>query len=289
MQWQNARGGRSTAPPTPPTASTGVVSDAGHFFADPEMQDILALRSRDRQRAVAVLARPAGLAPALVVHVIPLLAWEPLADYALFALRKVAEERVGELSDALLDPRQDDAVRARLARVFSVCVSQRAADALVLALDDRRFEVRYQAARSLVAILEKNPRVRIDSDRIYEVVLQEIAFIEEGAGQRLAHAFTLLSLVLPREPLQIAFRSLNADDKRLRGTSLEYLEGVLPPAIRRRLWPFLVQRPANRGPQSREAAVVVEIPGSRKALAAPEALAAVGVHTPLRGSNRFDA
>jgi len=58
--------------------------------------------------------------------------------------------------------------------------------------------------------------------------------------------FTLLSLVLPREPLQIAFRSLHSDDKQLRGTALEYLEGVLPASIRQRLWPFLVYRRPER-------------------------------------------
>ena len=34
--------------------------------------------------------------------------------------------------------------------------------------------------------------------------------------------------MLPREPLQIAFRSLHTDDEQLQGTALEYLEGVLP-------------------------------------------------------------
>ena len=66
------------------------------------------------------------------------------------------------------------------------------------------------------------------------------------AGESLAHVFTLLSLVLPREPLQVAFRSLHADDPYLEGTALEYLEGVLPPAIRQRLWPFLEHRSAKR-------------------------------------------
>jgi hypothetical protein len=54
--------------------------------------------------------------------------------------------------------------------------------------------------------------------------------------------FTLLALVLPREPLQIAFRGLHTDDQNLRGTALEYLEGILPPPIRQRLWPFLEDR-----------------------------------------------
>jgi hypothetical protein len=236
---------------------------------DPEVQEILWLRSRNVERAIDVLSRPEGLRPGLVPYAIPLLAWDPVADYALFALRKVAEERVGELTDALLDPNQDYAIRRRLARVFSVCVSQRAADGLMLALEDDRFDVRFQSARSLGSILDKNPRVHIDRERIDQVVLREVAvsrpvwesrrlldgfvstdpldeFVRDRAGQSLAHVFTLLSLVLPREPLQIAFRSLHSDDKHLRGTALEYLEGVLPPAIRQRLWPFLVWRRVAR-------------------------------------------
>ena len=230
---------------------------------DPQVDDIVALRSRDRNRVLAVLSRESNLDAALVPHVIPLLAWDDIADYALVALRKVAEERVGELTDALLDPNQDDMVRRRLARVFSVAVSQRAADGLLLVLDDARFDVRFQAARSLVSILDSNPRVRLESDRVYDAVLAELAverpvwesrrlldgfvsespldeFVRDRAGQSLAHVFTLLSLVLPRQPLQIAFRSLNAGDLRLRGTALEYLENVLPTRVKSGLWRFLL-------------------------------------------------
>ena len=119
---------------------------------DPEMQQILWLRSRDRARVTEVLRSEAGLTPALVPHAIQLLAWDPVAPDALFALRKVAAARVGELIDALIDPNQDFAVRRRLARVLSVCDSQRAADGLLLGLDDLRFEVRYQCGRSLAAL-----------------------------------------------------------------------------------------------------------------------------------------
>ena len=248
-----------------PPASIPPVASAALPAVDRELQDIIALRSRDRDRVVEVLRNDEGLAPALVPHVIPLLAWDPVSQDALHALRKVAEERVGELIDALLDPNQPFAVRRRLARVFSVCVSQRAADGLLLGLDDQRFEVRYQCGRSLAAIVEKNPRIRIDAERVYTVVLREVAvgrsiweshrvldrvdepeehvftdqFVQGRTSQALAHVFTLLSLVLPADPVQVAFRGLQADDANLRGTALEYLDGVLPPAIRQRLWPSL--------------------------------------------------
>jgi len=77
-------------------------------------------------------------------------------------------------------------------------------------------------------------------------------FVRDRAGTSLAHVFTLLALVLPREPLQIAFRSLQTDDQHLRGTALEYLDGTLPARIRERLWPFLEQRPTVRQARPRE-------------------------------------
>jgi hypothetical protein len=251
---------------------------------DTDVQDVLALRSRDRARITHVLLREEGLSAALVPHAIGLLAWEPVAEHAMFALRKVAEEHIGQLIDALLDPNQDFAVRRRLARVFSVCVSQRAASGLLFGLDDPRFDVRYQSARSLVAILDKNPLVQIDSARIYEVVLREVTvgrpvwesrrlldiaeateqrapideFVRQRAGDSLAHVFTLLSLVGPREPIQIAFRSLYTNDPYLRGTALEYLEGVLPTMIRQRLWPFL-ERQASVRPERQRDEVIADL------------------------------
>src|SRR4029079_14082606 len=112
---------------------------------EPEVRDILSLRSRNRTRIVDVLSREEGLTPGLVPHAITLLAWDHVADHAPFALRKVAEEHVGQLVDALLDPNQDFAIRRRLARVFSVCVSQRAASGLMFGLEDPRFDVRFQS------------------------------------------------------------------------------------------------------------------------------------------------
>jgi AAA family ATP:ADP antiporter len=262
----------SAAPAAPAPAA------APRDVADPVVQSILALRSRDRDQVLEVLRRDQGPDRVLVPHVIPLLAWDAVAPDAIVALRKVAEEALGQLVDSMLDPRQDFAIRRRIARVLSICVSQRAVDGLMLALDDR-FEVRFQAGRSLAAIAERSSLVRIDPDRIYQVVLREVSvgrpvweshrlldaveegdgsffvdrFIRERAGQSMAHVFTLLSLVLHREPLQIAFRGLHVADRLLRGTALEYLESVLPPEIRSRLWPFLEDsRPSGRTRRTRD-------------------------------------
>ena len=110
----------------------------------------------------AVLRDDSGAPRDLIPHVIPLLAWDPVAEDAVRALRRVAEEHVGELTDALIDPNQPFAVRRRLARVFSVCVSQRAVDGLLLGLEDLRFEVRFQCGRSLAAVTAKNGLIRVN-------------------------------------------------------------------------------------------------------------------------------
>jgi hypothetical protein len=271
---QAGRGVRDTVAAAPTTQTATTASSL-----DPETRATLALRSRDRDRVLKVLTSKEDLSPALVSHIIPLLAWDQVAPAALGALRRIAEDRIGQLVDALLDPNQEFAVRRRLARVFSSCRSQRAADAVLFGLDDQRFEVRYQCGRSLAAILKNNPDIRIDERRIYDIVVREVAvgrpvwesrrlldqlpdheersfvddFVKARTSQGLAHVFTLLSLVLPSEPLQIAYRGLHTDQQGLRGTALEYLEGVLPPIVRARLWPFLDDpRPASRPARPRE-------------------------------------
>jgi len=261
-------------------------------YTDPEVQQLLSIRTHDRERMAAALRHPGGISALLVAEVIPLLAWDAVARDALFALRKVAEERVGQLTDALIDPNQDFVVRRRLARVFSVCVSQRAADGLLLGLDDARFEVRYYCGLSLASVTQANPGISIGADRIFPLVQRETAvgrpvwesrrlldtlddaspvspvdtFVRDRAGQSLAHVFTLLSLVLPREPLQIAFRFLHADDPHLRGTALEYLESVLPASVREPLWPYLEDSGPSSGPTRPRDEVLAELLRSNQSI-----------------------
>jgi ATP/ADP translocase len=251
------------------------------------------LRTLGMPRAVAAVSSSAGtdraaikralsggraLAAAEVPQAISLLASDDVAEACVQALRAVAEERVGQLLDVLLDRNQPFVVRRRLARTLSVCGSQRAVDGLLLGLEDLRFEVRFQCGRSLLAIAQTNPVVRIEQDRVFTFVRKEVAvnsdvwknrhlldgpgdddksFLDEllrdRASQSLAHVFTLLALVLPTEPLRISFRGLHTNDQMLRGTALEYLESVLPADIRQLLWPFVEdRRPPAKTTRSRE-------------------------------------
>ena len=57
-------------------------------------------------------------------------------------------------------------------------------------------------------------------------------FGDHSALESVEHAIVLLSLVLEREPLSLAYRALRSGDDALRGTALEYFENVLPEALR---------------------------------------------------------
>ena len=58
--------------------------------------------------------------------------------------------------------------------------------------------------------------------------------------------FSLLAIVLPREPLKVAFRALHSDDRILRGLALEYLGTSLPSGCFSRLLGFVEYTPAPK-------------------------------------------
>jgi len=267
----------ASGPSSTRSGSAASLRDRPAPDVDDEVKRIIALRSGDPERVRAALAGPTPLAGPLVGHAIPLLAWDLVAGDVARALCDNANRSVGALVDALTDPNQEFAVRRRLARVFSECRTQRAVEGLLLGLEDPRFEVRFQCARSLATITRRHGDLRVDRDRVLATVLRETTvgklvwesqrllgdaesqeddglfldqFVRDRASRSLTHVFTLLSLVLPAVPLQVAFRGLHTNDQRLRGTALEYLEGVLPPEVRLALWPYLDD--AGRGqPSSR--------------------------------------
>ncbi len=80
---------------------------------------------------------------------------------------------------------------------------------------------------------------------------QEAEASDEAARQAalasIEHAVVVLSLVLEREPLGLAYRALGSGDEALRGTALEYFENVLPEALRATALPLLGRLvPADR-------------------------------------------
>jgi hypothetical protein len=161
--------------------------------------------------------------------------------------------------------------------VLQACPTQRAADGLILGLADERFEVRFQCGVALARLLQQRAPIHLRHDDVIEAAMREIAIgrrvwdaqppnvappveaplaerlLVERTSRSLEHVFRVLSLCLEREPLEIAYRALHADDAHLRGTALEYLENVLPAPIRESLWPYLGARaPAPPEPSAAE-------------------------------------
>jgi ATP:ADP antiporter, AAA family len=226
-----------------PTASA-----AGATVArDPVVEAIADLRSGDSSRIARALSGPT-VDSALVAHIVPMLVDDTLFPMAADALRRASARCSGQLLDALLDPTLDAAVRRRVARVLKGVPTQRAADGLLLALEGERFDLRYRCAQALVRIRADNPAVVLPAARVLEVAMQE-ARAAGRSPRHLDHVFNVLSITLDRRPLAIALRALRGSDVNLRGTALEYLDNVLPPALRERIWPALAhgETPASTG------------------------------------------
>jgi hypothetical protein len=256
---------------------------------DPVLARLAALRSRNPARVQAAL-RADVLEPEHVAQAITLLAWDAVSPVAAEALAGTARRHTGQLVDALLDPEADFAVRRRIAAPLAQARNQRAMDGLLAGLHDQRFEVRFRCGRALNRLRIDAPELTIDPERVYAAVLREAAVdrqvwesqrllerdddpppldvaLKDRASRSLEHVFTVLALVLPRQPLQIAFRGLHTDDPQLRGTALEYLETALPPKVRATLWPFLGDSPARARRQRPSEQVVAELIGSGELIA----------------------
>ena len=238
--------------------------------ADPTLRRIADLRSGHANRIRKAL-HESLLTPEFAAHAIPLMGRDDIAGDVLDALRHAAPGIAGQLVDALLDPAQDFAVRRRIPQVLSGLDSRLAAEGLTLGLEDKRFEVRFRCAKALRAVLESNPELAVPEAVVFNTIARELELdrlvweshrlldggeadeLEGRASRGLQYVFTLLSLILPREPVRIAFRALHTGDALLRGTALEYLDSVLPRPIQQRLSPFLDdQRPVRHPGRSRE-------------------------------------
>jgi hypothetical protein len=246
----------AAAPAAPATATTPL---------DPHMKRLADLRSGDRARVEAALKGLTRPDPVEVTQLLQLLAWDDLAPRVRLTLERVAASHIGLLSDTLTDRETDFAIRRRIPKILgnvtAAEAASRALTALLAGLEDPRFEVRYQCARAMNRLVTRTPGLSMDRDRILAIVERELSVpiqvwqghrlldqgepsedpilppLEMGSSHRnIEHIFALLATILPREPLQAAFRGIQSADPELRALTLEYFEGVLPPRVLARLW-----------------------------------------------------
>lgn len=195
---------------------------------------------------------------------IRLLARDAFYQRAAKILVGLGNGAVVPLSAELLDEGGDFVVRRRIPQVLTKIPQEEADWALVGGLSARRFEVRYRCAVALAWRRRKRrPSAAGAESRIWEAIRSEVRherpiwelqrllderpsgdeFVDDrvyGRGElSLEHTFRLLALVLDPAPIRTAFHGVVLEDARLKSVSLEYLEQVLPPDVRDRLWPFI--------------------------------------------------
>jgi hypothetical protein len=281
-----------TPKPTPPvTPAVAPLPASGAAAGDAEVARLIELRSRDVPRVRAAL-QDGPLPRGLVGQAITLLAWDPVFADAVAALRAAAPLAVGQLVDHLLDPDEEFAVRRRIPLVLGECATARSVEGLVQGLADPRFEVRYRCGLALSRLLGRAGALAVDPAAIRTAVLREVhvdrgvweghrvldrledeewspmfdEVLRDRASRGLQHVFTMLALILPREPLQLAYRGLYASAT-LRGTALEYLEAVIPADIRAALWTFLEDTRTVAPPARSRDDVLRELMESRASIA----------------------
>jgi hypothetical protein len=249
---------RQASPPPPPAAPVRV-DDAAWCLAE--------LRCGQEQRVRRVLEAQRPLDPVLAPAVIDLLAWHAVYGAAREALLSVRAPIAGQLGDRLADPKCDFAIRRRIPSLLLATGGRRAMQALVEGLEDERFEVRFRCSRALDELVCRDAALRPPAEVVYAAVERELSVdqnlwrsrrllaeqtpleqlqhldevLKERADRSLEHLFSLLALVLPREPLKAAFRSLHSEDAALQALALEYLDGVLPDGLGGKLRALLEQ------------------------------------------------
>jgi hypothetical protein len=234
---------------------------------DPALDRLAELRSGDASRVRAALSADSAFDPLAITQTIRLLAWNDVSDAARDYLTRCSGRVMGQLTDALLDANHDFAVRRRIPRILAHCASQRAVDGLLLALHDDHFEVRFQVSRALEYLHRSHPELSFDQAALMDRVERELSVstavwqgrklldrrddyldevVRDRAHQSLEHVFSLLAIMLPQEPLKVAFRALHGKDRILRGLALEYLETTMPAASFSLLLAVLESVPAPR-------------------------------------------
>ena len=226
-QIEELRGGRPSGTSTAPSREAAPPAPATPDASDALVERLREVLSGDPALVRAALRAAPEPEPALVAALLPLLASDEVFADVLLALRRAAPRVTGQLVDALLDPAADPTTRRRIPRVLKACPTPRAAEGLAAALDDPSFEVRASAAAALAALHERSAVVRIPPEDVLRRVRRELDS-GETVDRQLPQLFALLSLMLERGPLQIAWTAMKAPDRALRGTALEYLSNVLP-------------------------------------------------------------
>lgn len=261
---ESASGNREETAPT-------VAGSQGSSTPTGLLETAQALISGDPMQQRRALTAP-NIDPRVASLITPLLADERLQKTAAAALETLGDRINGQLADALMDASQPHAVRIQLPALIESLGGARSANALLLALEGTPFPVRYACGQALARLTLRDPGLTPAPNRVFAIAAKEIpnaaadddnhrpiefpenqglfeADLAARAGPEIEHLFTLFALVLDRDAVEIALRGCLSEDRRMRGTAIEYFENVLPEQLRRALAQRLPQAgpPAGKG------------------------------------------
>lgn len=199
---------------------------------------VMDLTSADPERLRRGLEAPES---ELTAFVIPLLGRDDVGAQAMKVLSGFGTRVIGQLADALHDTtRNSPSVRRRLVRVIATTQSAWSAAALGAALEDPDFDVRRHVVRGLEDIAVHGVHLPIERQVALAAAARELTSASDAsASDRIEQALRLLGLVFDREAFRLARGALDSSDPKLRGTALEYLDNVLPSAIKAALFPLI--------------------------------------------------
>ena len=181
------------------------------------------------------------------------------------------DEVVEPLAYFLRDPQEDIWVRRHIPGTLALIPSQRSADVLVSALDDKDGFLRFKAAAGIERLKRMVPNMTLDRAPVERQILQEATrafgaltlhhnlFVRHGvdADTVLAQAlrekhqraidrmFRLLGLLYSPDDITAVRVALGSKDARLRSGAIEYLDNLLESTIRRRVMVLVEEMPAN--------------------------------------------
>lgn len=181
----------------------------------------------------------------IVPFLLPLVGRADCADAAMHALASFGDQICGQLGDALHRKElYSPAARRRFARVLSNVPSVRSALALLSALDDPDYYVRHQMAQGIALTQRAGIHLPVEAASWITHAKRELERDDAlPITERLDCVFTLLGLAYDFESVHLARRAMSAGDAKLRGTALEYIENILPPALRAELFRALETEP----------------------------------------------
>jgi ATP/ADP translocase/HEAT repeat protein len=170
----------------------------------------------------------------------------PAATRALIRFGPAIET---SLLEVLRDDATDASIRRAVPKVLAKTGGQASMDALIQTIAASDPQLRAHAAKAAARIRERNPRVTVSNDRLFEALKREIRgayealvtiddlglvehqLLSEALLVRHKHqlgvAFRLLEIRHPARTIQLVYANLDSENKTVRANALEVVDNVL--------------------------------------------------------------